>query len=147
MAAGQKTGGRKKGSLNRKTVERQRTVSEPAEARTAGRPAGSPNKATTERKSQMSEAVAAVLGGMTRKAIDAMTPRDVIHLVMMQGLKAGDLKIAFMAAAELAPYAHPRLSAVTVAATADPDLATLSDAEIDARIAKLTAKPARGALH
>jgi hypothetical protein len=68
----------------------------------------------------MSGAVAGVLAGMTRKAIAAMTPADVMRLVMTESLTTGDLKLAYMAATDLAPYYHPKLSAVA-AVTSEGD--------------------------
>ncbi len=70
---------------------------------------------------------------------DGETPLDIMTLVMRGSQEITERQ--FAAACAAAPYVHPKLSAMTLAATIEADPRTLSDAEIEARIARLTASP------
>jgi hypothetical protein len=110
-----KTGGRQKGTLNKKTVERlaAELLLPPVKVKTGGRKKGTPNKATAERKALVAVHVIAALGGMTQVEADAMTSRQVMRLIMATGLMAGDLKMAGAAATELMPYENAKLAPAT----------------------------------
>jgi hypothetical protein len=100
----------------------------------AGRKKGAANKATPKLKAARGKAIDKALTG-------GETPLDIMTLVMRGSQDITERQ--FAAACAAAPYVHPKLSAMTLAATSDADPRTLSDAEIEARIAKLTGKPAK----
>jgi hypothetical protein len=61
--------------------------------------------------------------GLTEEQIEALQPYDVMRMVMLRGVRSWDMRMAFMAAKELAPYVHPKLTTTTVQGNADKPLA------------------------
>jgi hypothetical protein len=103
----------------------------------SGRQKGTPNKKTVEKQQALSVAAEMMLGKMTDQQAALMTPRDVMRLAMRHFLVTGQLGRAHVVAVDLAPYEHPRLSAVMVESAADAELADMSDSELQALLRRL----------
>ena len=104
----------------------------------SGRKPGSRNKATVEREAILSEAVVRARAAgianhppeMTREEIAAMTPVEIISFAMTQAACEGRWADAAGFAAMVAPYRHPKLSSVAVNASVHRSLESMSDAEL-----------------
>jgi hypothetical protein len=77
-------------------------------AKTGGRRKGSVNKSILARQEAIGESMRTL--GLAPGAIDAMTPLAVMRLVMTARLRAGDHAGALLAAEAAAPYCHARLA-------------------------------------
>lgn len=78
----------------------------------AGRKPGARNKATIAREIAVSNAIEETLARLTQDEIQRLTPLEVMTLGMHLLLKAGNLMGAIATAEKLAPFVHPRVSAM-----------------------------------
>jgi hypothetical protein len=91
----------------------------------AGRPEGAKDKKEVERSERMREQTELIFtaaksrGEITDELIMEMSPLDVLLFVMRISMKVMNLSVAREAAAQAAPYIHPRLSATKI--EGDPD--------------------------
>jgi hypothetical protein len=91
----------------------------------AGRPKGSQNKKDTDRverlrlESEVAFKAAKERGEITDEIIMQMTPLDVLLFVMRISMKIMNLSVAREAAAQAAPYVHPKLQAMTLEGNPD----------------------------
>ena len=83
-------------------------MADAAGRKTGGRQKGTPNKRTIEKERAMEAVASEVLGGMSLDEMEHLQPRDVLMLVMYSALKAKNLPLAMAAATELMPYYHPK---------------------------------------
>lgn len=92
----------------------------------AGRPPS--NGEHTKRRRVIAEKGTALIhewrrtGKLTQEQVDRLQPCDVMRMVMVQGVEQRDMQTAFMAAAALAPYMHPKLATTTVKGDASAPL-------------------------
>jgi hypothetical protein len=107
MAKGQKTGGRVKGSRNKRTIARQH---------------------------RLAEAQRQALAGVAEPAV--LTPLQVMQMAMQAQVDAGELVGAAEIARDLAPYLHGKVASF-VQVSGQLGVRRLSDDEIDARIAAI----------
>lgn len=116
MAAGKKTGGRRKGTKNKLTVQREKQADAVAAAAIA---AGlDPLQIMLDNMrhfQQVAIDAEATLAGLTAEEINgqAATPEEQFKLLLAKAKQAAGLRVmASEAARDAAPYIHPRLSAV-----------------------------------
>ena len=72
------------------------------------------NKARAERQSYVANILGLGAGEFTAEQLEALQPRDVMRMAMIQGVRHDDMKMAFTAAVALAPYVHPKLQTTTI---------------------------------
>ncbi len=102
--------------------------------RYGGRAKGTKNRTTLARENAIVEATA----DLTDADIRSMTALEIMQRAARLRAEAGDWNGAAFIAARLAPYVHPRLSAIVMDATiSDADVTTLTDEQLAARIAHL----------
>src|SRR5215468_6944214 len=77
-------------------------------AKTGGRKKGTVNKTILARQQAITESMQTL--GLAPETIDEITPLATMKLVMVSRLRAGDHQGALAAAAEAAPYCHARLA-------------------------------------
>jgi hypothetical protein len=80
----------------------------PGRAKTGGRKKGTVNKSILARQHAIAESMQML--GLAPEAIDEITPLAVMRLVVTARLRAGDHAGALLAAEAAAPYCHPRLA-------------------------------------
>jgi hypothetical protein len=89
--------------------------------KTGGRQKGAKNKSTIEREAGRQEIVAQAINGLTEEQIQAITPRDMFRLVAIAAVRMGSLPLILKAAADWAPYEHPKLAPKPEEAPAETD--------------------------
>lgn len=82
--------------------------------KTGGRKPGVRAKAFTERQTYLENILGLSASEWTKEQLEALQPKDVMRMAMIQGVKQDDMKMAFTAAAALAPYVHPKLQTTTI---------------------------------
>ncbi len=124
-----KTGGRQKGTPNKKTVERRTAEAAvpAAKARASGRRKGTPNKKTAARIAATEAAVLGALGLLTAGQISAMSALEMMEYAAIQAALAGRWVIAAELAARVAPYRFAKLAPVSPTLPTE-DLATQAQA-------------------
>lgn len=114
--------------------------SKPGERR-GGRKAGTPNKRTQVMREIADKALS---DGVTPLEVMLTTMRDLWKdaVPQVEGARPNMAKAmqAVMIAEKAAPYVHPKLSSVD--ANVKGEISTLSDEQVDARLAELLAKVA-----
>ena len=117
-------------------MARSSTTFERGHTKVGGRRKGSVDKKVAARRQLAAMALQDL--GLSAEEIAKLNSIAVMELVMHARLKAGDHSGALMAAAELAPYQAPRLSASAVAIRTEHR--AKSDAEIEAEIRTIEAR-------
>lgn len=118
MAAGKKTGGRKKGSLNKATVAKQITnTATVAKAQASGISPLEVMLQNMRHFHQVAQDAEALLAGKTAAEIigtsDDMSPEDQLQVLLAEVRKAADLRDRAQACArDVAPFVHARISPV-----------------------------------
>ena len=113
----------------------------PGSPKTGGRQIGTQNRATLEAKKALLEAERALGAKLSEAEVKAMSPVDVMTLVMRTALKAGNYQVALTAATNLAPYIHPRLSNINVDATIKKSMADYTNEELEALVKGAVSDP------
>jgi hypothetical protein len=110
-------------------------------AKTGGRKVGSRNKKTVLREQQLQDAqLAAGLPVRLLDHLEGLTPLAIMQAVMRQRYAVGDYLGALAAAREAAPYVHARLTSSEVKVS--HSLGDKSDAELDEEVAMIRHKVA-----
>jgi hypothetical protein len=112
-----------------------------------GRPPGRKNAATVERERLHDAAKAKAFDGLTEDEIQRLTPRDIFRLVAQAAVRMKDLPLCLRAAADWAPYEHPKLASETLKIQNDDS--NLSDEDLRRELAEIERCEAlaKGGLH
>lgn len=94
-----------------------------------GRKPGSRNRATIEKEEAARATAAALAAGLTTGELADISPLTVLRLCMVQALQNGDLIGARTAAAELAPYCAPKMGMAAPSVEIPPELLAQPDPE------------------
>ena len=101
-----------------------------ATGRPNGRPPGRKNAATVERQRLETEAREFAFGFLTEDQIKSLTPRDIFRLVAHAAVRMQQIPLMLKAAADWAPYEHPKLTSTTLDATVRRTAADFTDEEL-----------------
>ena len=103
-------------------------MADAAGRKTGGRTKGTPNKKTLEKTAAIDAAINGVLDDLTPEQIAEMGPRDALLRVMRWALQARALPLFIDVATVLLPYMHAKKAPV---AERDPDAPTASEIAAD----------------
>jgi hypothetical protein len=117
-------------------------VFRPGHERYGGRKAGTPNKATVERQQALKQALEAGQD-LLPPDIASLTPLAVLLLAMRHAWHAKSYGMAVQIAEIAAPFCHPRLASADLRVV--ENLSNKSDAEIEAELRELRIKSSEDA--
>lgn len=82
--------------------------------KTGGRAKGTPNKKTVVRADILEKAFQLALATLTPKQVEKVTPMVVWQLALSASVKARNMTMALVVARDYAPYVHRKLSPILV---------------------------------
>jgi hypothetical protein len=90
--------------------------------KTGGRQKGTPNKRKAQLDAKFAETAGQVTAGLSASAVASITPIDVMLLAMRLEVKCGQLRSAAKIAEKAAPYIHAKMAPRSEDGDADRDI-------------------------